>query len=180
MSESRGYARQFIWKDWPPNQKVMLKQSPSRVLECKISWKAAPQDLQLLIRYYWLWFSGFSPCVPPALLKFVVSCITSSLLFYFFGETSGLNDLLFFLTPNNTQSLPGSLSSLSSSWKHHTTLAEDIRWLRDLNGPTEQVWRLAHHSYLKTMKFNHLRGFTTSLWIGFTFKSNICFWLLLI
>lgn len=69
--------------------------------------------------------------MPAAQLKFVLSCITSSLLFFFFGDTSGLNDFIifFFLTPANTQRLPVSLSSLTSPWKHHIALPGGVRQL---------------------------------------------------
>lgn len=78
--------------------------------------------------YYCPWLSGFSPCVPTAQLKFVLSCITSS--FFFVIQVVWI---IFFSLPQVIlKDCQWALSSLTSPWKHRIILAEGVRRLGDL------------------------------------------------
>lgn len=154
--------RWFIWKDWLLNYKVRPKQFQSRVLESKISWKAASQDLHLLIKYMIAFDSMISLLVCQLLAR-----ICSQLHYFIYAFSFFLIHVVWmvsFLTPTNIWRLPVSLSHLTNPREHHITLAEGIRQSGNLayakKVGIETMWKQWRCSQLK---LNQLRDFTVSL-----------------
>lgn len=136
--------RWFIWKDWLLNYKVKPKQFQSRVSESKISWKAASQDLHLLIKYMIAFDSMISLLVCQLLAK-----ICSQLHYFIYVFSFFLIHvvwMVFFLTPTNIWRLPVSLSHFTNPREHHITLAEGIRQSGNLALPRRWVLRLCENN----------------------------------